>query len=107
MTSANAILDQDSLTAVLIPNGLPNAAVGLAKNVMAQIRVSCPQLTLQSFKMNWYVGFTVPDNTDYVDSEAPVGSLYWLMTQSAGAITASKLYHKTAAGTWTVLGAES
>jgi hypothetical protein len=56
----------------------------------------------QSFDL---VGGTVPDNTDYPDSIAPIGSTYLRLTVSAGAVVAASFYRKTAAGTWTIQGA--
>lgn len=52
-----------------------------------------------------FYGDTVPDNTDYPDATAPIGSLYTQVTIAAGAVVAAALYMKTAAATWEVIGA--
>lgn len=44
-------------------------------------------------------GLVRADDTDY-----PIGSTARLFTVSGGAITAAKMYLKTAANTWTVIG---
>lgn len=51
-----------------------------------------------------FLGTTTPDNTDYPDSIAPIGSTFQKLTYAGSAITGSSLYLKTAAATWTVMG---
>jgi len=47
-----------------------------------------------------FVGGTVPDNTDYPDSIAPIGSTFLRLVVTSEVITGAELYIKTAAGTW-------
>lgn len=44
-----------------------------------------------------------PDNTNYPDSYAPIGSTVVKLTIVSGAVTAAALYMKTAAATWTLI----
>lgn len=85
--------------------GAPTAqALVAAKNMMAQVEARWPGQTPDKHKCFWFVGQTVPDNTDYPDSIAPIGSLYTQLSVTSGAIAGAKLYMKTAAATWTVIG---
>lgn len=52
-----------------------------------------------------FYGDTIPDNTDYPDTAAPIGSMYTQLTMSAGVVVGATLYMKVAAATWTVIGA--
>lgn len=79
-------------------------ALVAAKNVMAQTKVTWPGQTPDKHKCFWFVGQTVPDDTDYPDSIAPIGSLFTLLSVTSGAIAGAKLYMKTAGATWTVIG---
>lgn len=47
-----------------------------------------------------FVGGTVPNNTDYPDSIAPIGSTYLRLTITAEAVAAATLYIKNSAGNW-------
>lgn len=49
----------------------------------------------------FFVGGTVPDNTDYPDSIAPIGSFFLRLTITTAAVAGAALYLKTAATTWT------
>lgn len=51
-----------------------------------------------------FVGGTTPDNTDYPDSIAPIGSTFCKLTVTSQAVSGASLYLKTAAGTWTPFG---
>lgn len=78
------------------------------KNIIGVIGVNPPAdhpAALPTHTCYDFAGFTVPDNTDYPDSIAPIGSTYRRFIVSGGAVTGASMYLKTAAGTWTVIGA--
>jgi hypothetical protein len=53
-----------------------------------------------------FVGGTVPDDTDYPDSIAPVGSTFCRLIVVANVITGAEYYLKAAAGIWVLIGGE-
>jgi len=50
-----------------------------------------------------FVGGTVPNDTDYPDSVAPVGSSYCRLVVSSEVIVGAEQYLKTAAGVWSLV----
>ena len=60
---------------------------------------------LEGHTVRHFFGDTVPDNTDYPDTVAPIGSEFChLKVSGAGVVTGASKYLKTAAATWTVMG---
>lgn len=92
---SKVVMDLGSMTA---------DALIAAKNTMAQFIVTWPGQTPEKHRSFWFLGQTVPDNTDYPDTIAPIGSLYTHIKIATGAVSTASLYQKTAAGTWTVIG---
>ncbi len=91
-TLAKVHMDLDSIT---------SDAVRAAKNVAAQFLMNWPGQAPAQHRWAFFVGTTVPDNTDYPDSLAPIGSWYQRIIITTGAVSGSLLYIKTAAATWT------
>lgn len=91
-TLSKVHMDLDSIT---------SDAVRAAKNVAAQFLINWPGQTPSQHRWVFLVGTTVPDNTDYPDSIAPIGSWYQRLIITSGAVAGSLLYIKTAAATWT------
>jgi len=59
---------------------------------------------LETYRFVHIVGDTVPDNTDYPDTVAPIGSKFTRLIITAGVVTGAAEYMKTAAATWTIIG---
>jgi hypothetical protein len=57
---------------------------------------------LESYETKTFWGDTVPDNTDYPDTVAPIGSIFHRLVVSAGVVAGAATYLKTAAATWTI-----
>jgi len=74
------------------------------KNIFAQIEARWPGQTPDKHKVFFFLGQTVPDNTDYPDTIAPIGSLFIQIGITTGAVAGATMYLKTAAATWTVIG---
>lgn len=81
-------------------------ALVAAKNGFAQMEARWPGQTPEKHKAFWFAGQTVPDNTDYPDSIAPIGSLYFRYRVTDGAISNCEVYVKRSAGLWSPLGSE-
>jgi hypothetical protein len=105
MTAPSAATDKGGSKVVLSTNSTTIDALVGAKNAMAQVLVSWPGMTPEKHKFFLFAGSSVPDNTDYPDSIAPIGSLFFHLKVTTGAVAGAALYQKTAAGTWTVIGA--
>jgi|GEM_PF-7063567 len=83
------------------------AEVPTCKNIIGTFGVNMPSdhpNVLPSHKCYDFFGFTTPDNTDYPDTVAPIGSTFRKFTVAAGVVTGATMYMKTAAATWTVYG---
>lgn len=80
-------------------------ALVAAKNIMAQVKVSWPGQVPDKHKCFWFVGDSIPDNTDYPDSIAPIGSLFTHLRVTANVVATASLYMKVATGSWIVIGA--
>lgn len=94
-TESSAHLETGRQTAV---------GLGMPKNIIAQMEVRWPGQTPDKHKLFWFVGQTVPDNTEYPDTIAPIGSMYTQLGVTSGAIAGATFYMKTAAATWTAMG---
>jgi len=84
-------------------NKLTADAVLSAKNVTVQEHISWGGQTPSTHMMYHFLGTTVPDNTDYPDTLAPIGSQFKRLVITSGAVAGSQMYLKTAAATWTAL----
>jgi len=99
-----ASTDKGGATAVLDLGVMTAHAVVAAKNIIAQEVIDWPGETPARHKVFWFMGTTVPDNTDYPDSIAPIGSEYKRLIITDGAVSGCMNYLKTAAGTWAEIG---
>lgn len=90
-----AHFDTGVTTATAVLSGAP-------KNMIAQVAWNRPGEAIEKHNSYWFIGNTVPNNTDYPDSIAPIGSMYTYLAGTTS-ITGSNLYIKTAAGTWTAV----
>ena len=59
---------------------------------------------IEGHTIRHFTGDTVPDNTDYPDDLAPIGSEFTRLIITAGVVTGASKYLKTAAATWTAFG---
>ena len=96
---------------VRVSNNLPAldaeiADVNTAKNVgsISKVLMYSAPGGIEGHTIRNFIGDTVPDNTDYPDDVAPIGSEYCRLEITAGVVTGSAKYLKTAAGTWTIFG---
>lgn len=105
MTAPSAATDKGGSKVVLSTGTNTIDALVAAKNAMAQVLVTWPGMTPEKHKFFIFAGSSVPDNTDYPDTIAPIGSLYFHLKVTTGAVAGSALYQKTGAATWTVIGA--
>lgn len=91
----HAHLDLGKMTAdALIP----------AKNVFGQLEVRMEGHAPWKHKCFFFAGTEIPDNTEYPDSLAPIGSEYKRFIITDGAVAGCMNYLKTAAGTWSEIG---
>lgn len=79
-------------------------AVLSAKNVITQLVMNWPGETPEQHKTYEFFGTSVPDDTDYPDTLAPIGSSYRRYIITAGAVSGFMMYYKTAAATWSEVG---
>lgn len=75
------------------------ASVGSVRNLHSSEEIFFPDTGL-SCRVLHFIGRTTPDNTDYPDSVAPIGSTFLRLTEVAQAVTAAVLYRKVSAATW-------
>lgn len=80
-----------------------DALIGV-KNVVAQLEIRAEGHAPWKHKCFDFVGFEIPDNTEYPDSIAPIGSEYKRFILTDGVVTGCMKYLKTAADTWTEMG---
>jgi hypothetical protein len=97
----SAATDKEESSAHLDTGRQTAVGIGMPKNIIAQVEVRWPGQTPDKHKLFWIVGQTVPDNTDYPDTIAPIGSRYTRLIVTSGAIAGALEYVKTAAATWT------
>lgn len=105
MTAPSAATDKGGSKAVLSLGSNTIDALVAAKNAFAQLLVTWPGMTPEGHKLFFFAGSSVPDNTDYPDTIAPIGSFYVHLKVTTGAVAGAAFYQKTAAATWTVIGA--
>jgi len=55
---------------------------------------------MASYKTLEFWGDTVPSNTDYPDTVAPIGSVFHRLILTSGVVTGAEDYQKVAAGQW-------
>ena len=101
MAAPAASTDKSGSRVVLDTMANTAEALVAAKNIMAQVIVTWPGLSPNSHKLFWFVGSSVPDNTDYPDTIAPIGSRFTRLIITGDAVSGALEYVKTAAGTWT------
>ncbi len=104
MTAPAASTDKAGSKVVLDLGSMTIDALVAAKNAFGQILVTWPGLTPNGHKLFLFAGSSVPDNTDYPDSIAPIGSLFIHLKVTTGAVAGAAMYQKTSAATWTVIG---
>ena len=79
---------------------LGGASVGQVQNAMTSIEAQFPDNLPSTHRTIEFAGRTTPDNTDYPDSVAPIGSTFRKYVVTAGVVTGFTMYHKVAAATW-------
>lgn len=99
-----AATDKNESKVVLDLGSITADAVIAAKNAYAQILVAwnaAPAGTPGKHKAFWFSGQTIPNNTDYPDTIAPIGSKYTRFGLNGNAVvTVAEEYLKSAAGVW-------
>lgn len=101
MTAPSAATDKGGSKVVMSLGSNTIDALVAAKNGFAQVLITWPGMTPEKHKYFLFVGSTVPDNTDYPDTIAPIGSEYTRIIVTAGVVAGALKYVKTAAATWT------
>lgn len=91
---------------VRVSNNVPAIDAEIADFDKKNVGLICKVLTyslpggLEGHTMRYFTGDTVPDNTDYPDTVAPIGSEFCRLIVTAGVVTGAEKYLKTAAATW-------
>ncbi len=99
---AHGVTTDKTLTKVHMDlDSITSDAVRAAKNVEAQHLINWPGQAPSQHRWVDFVGTTVPDDTDYPDSLAPIGSSFLRLIITSGAVAGAMRYVKTAAATWT------
>lgn len=82
-----------------------DAVDATTKNRGMEVSILMPDNAPYKYKYYEFWGEETPDGTLYPDTIAPIGSRYHKLILTSGVVTGYLEYIKTAAATWTAIGA--